>query len=39
VARLQLQTLNARLTALRPEQAEYIGVPLEGPYKTDQYRY
>ena len=39
VARLQLQTLNARLTALRPEQAEYIGVPMEGPYKTDQYRY
>ena len=38
-ARLQLQTLNARLTALRPEQAEYIGVPMEGPYKTDQYRY
>jgi adenosylhomocysteinase len=39
VARLQLQTLNARLTALRPEQAQYIGVPLEGPYKTDHYRY
>ena len=39
VARLQLQTLNAKLTALRPEQAQYIGVPLEGPYKTDHYRY
>ena len=39
VARLQLQTLNAKLTTLRPDQAKYIGVPLEGPYKTDQYRY
>jgi adenosylhomocysteinase len=39
VARLQLKTLNARLTTLRPEQAQYIGVPLEGPYKTDHYRY
>ena len=39
VARLQLQTLNAKLSTLRPDQAKYIGVPLEGPYKTDQYRY
>ncbi len=39
VARLQLKTLNARLTTLRPDQAKYIGVPLEGPYKADQYRY
>ena len=39
VARLQLQTLNAKLTTLRPDQAKYIGVPLEGPYKTDHYRY
>jgi len=39
VARLQLKTLNAKLTALRPDQAKYIGVPLEGPYKTDHYRY
>jgi adenosylhomocysteinase len=39
VARLQLQTLNAKLTALRPDQAKYIGVPVEGPYKTDHYRY
>ncbi|HJV47837.1 MAG TPA: adenosylhomocysteinase [Geothrix sp.] len=39
VARLQLQTLNARLTALRPDQAKYIGVPVEGPYKADHYRY
>jgi len=39
VARLQLQTLNAKLTTLRPDQAKYIGVPVEGPYKADHYRY
>jgi adenosylhomocysteinase len=39
VARLQLKTLNVQLTTLRPEQAEYIGVPIEGPYKTEHYRY
>jgi adenosylhomocysteinase len=39
VARLQLVTLNAQLTELTPEQAEYIGVPLDGPYKSDHYRY
>ncbi|WP_026852793.1 adenosylhomocysteinase [Geothrix fermentans] len=39
VARLQLATLNAKLTALRPDQAKYIGVPVEGPYKADHYRY
>jgi adenosylhomocysteinase len=39
VARLQLQTLNAKLTALRPDQAKYIGVPVDGPYKADHYRY
>jgi S-adenosylhomocysteine hydrolase len=39
VARLQLQKLNAELTPLTEEQARYIGVPLAGPYKTDQYRY
>jgi adenosylhomocysteinase len=39
VARLQLSTLDAKLTELRPEQAAYIGVKAEGPYKTDQYRY
>jgi adenosylhomocysteinase len=39
VARLQLQTLNAKLSTLRPEQASYIGVPVEGPYKADHYRY
>jgi adenosylhomocysteinase len=39
VARLQLKKLNAELTGLRPDQAKYIDVPLEGPYKSDQYRY
>ncbi|MDT0321714.1 adenosylhomocysteinase [Streptomyces millisiae] len=39
VARLHLDALGARLTELRPEQAEYIGVPVEGPYKPDHYRY
>ncbi len=39
VARLQLTALNARLTELRDEQAKYIGVAKEGPYKTDHYRY
>jgi adenosylhomocysteinase len=39
VARLQLAKLAAKLTQLRPEQAKYIGVAQDGPYKTDQYRY
>ncbi len=39
VARLHLEKLGARLTKLTPEQAEYIGVPIEGPYKPDHYRY
>jgi adenosylhomocysteinase len=39
VARLQLKTLNAQLTELTEEQAAYIGVPKEGPYKPDSYRY
>jgi adenosylhomocysteinase len=39
VARLQLQKLNARLTTLSPQQATYIGVPLDGPYKSEHYRY
>ncbi|MFF6779077.1 adenosylhomocysteinase [Streptomyces sp. NPDC012637] len=39
VARLHLDALGVRLTTLRPEQAEYIGVPVEGPYKPDHYRY
>ena len=39
VARLQLKTLNAELTELTEEQAAYIGVPRQGPYKPDSYRY
>jgi adenosylhomocysteinase len=39
VARLHLEKLGARLTALRPDQAAYIGVPAEGPYKPAHYRY
>jgi len=39
VARLQLAKLAAKLTQLRPEQAKYIGVAQDGPYKTDNYRY
>ncbi len=39
VARLQLKTLNARLTELTDEQAAYINVPKEGPYKPEHYRY
>ena len=31
--------LTVKLTVLTPEQAEYIGVPMEGPYKADHYRY
>jgi adenosylhomocysteinase len=39
VARLHLDALGVKLTKLTPEQAAYIGVPVEGPYKADQYRY
>lgn len=39
VARLQLKTLNAQLTELTDEQAAYIGVQKQGPYKPDSYRY
>jgi adenosylhomocysteinase len=39
VARLHLDALGARLTKLSPEQAAYIGVPVDGPYKPDHYRY
>jgi adenosylhomocysteinase len=39
VARLHLDALGAKLTTLRPEQAAYIGVPVDGPYKPDHYRY
>jgi adenosylhomocysteinase len=39
VARLHLDALGVRLTELSPEQAAYIGVPVEGPYKAEHYRY
>jgi adenosylhomocysteinase len=39
VARLHLGKVGAKLTKLKPEQADYIGVPVEGPYKADTYRY
>jgi adenosylhomocysteinase len=39
VARLHLDALGVELTALDPEQAAYIGVPVDGPYKSDHYRY
>ena len=39
VARLHLDALGVRLTELRKDQADYIGVPVDGPYKSDQYRY
>ncbi|SCE71525.1 adenosylhomocysteinase [Micromonospora saelicesensis] len=39
VARLHLSALGVRLTELTKEQANYLGVPVEGPYKPDHYRY
>jgi len=39
VARLHLDHIGVKLTTLTAEQAEYIGVPVEGPYKPDFYRY
>jgi adenosylhomocysteinase len=39
VARLQLRKLNVQLTTLTKQQADYIGVPMEGPYKAEHYRY
>jgi adenosylhomocysteinase len=39
VARLHLDALGVKLTQLTDEQAAYIGVPVEGPYKPDHYRY
>jgi adenosylhomocysteinase len=39
VARLHLDALGVRLTRLTQEQADYIGVPVDGPFKSDQYRY
>ncbi|MFC5738913.1 adenosylhomocysteinase [Sinirhodobacter huangdaonensis] len=39
VARLHLAKIGVKLTELRPDQADYIGVTVEGPYKADHYRY
>jgi adenosylhomocysteinase len=39
VARLHLEKIGVKLTTLSPEQAKYLGVPVEGPYKPDHYRY
>ncbi len=39
VARLHLEKIGVKLTALTPKQAEYLGVPVEGPYKPEHYRY
>jgi adenosylhomocysteinase len=39
VARLHLEKIGVKLTTLSPKQAEYLGVPVEGPYKADHYRY
>ena len=39
VARLHLERIGAHLTTLTQEQADYIGVKVEGPYKADHYRY
>src|ERR1700674_1337531 len=39
VARLHLEKIGVKLTTLTPQQAEYLGVPADGPYKPDHYRY
>ena len=39
VARLHLEKIGVKLTRLSPKQAEYLGVPVDGPYKSDHYRY
>jgi adenosylhomocysteinase len=39
VARLHLKKIGLKLTTLSPKQADYLGVPVEGPYKADHYRY
>jgi adenosylhomocysteinase len=39
VARLHLSALGVSLTTLTDEQASYLGVPVEGPYKSEHYRY
>jgi len=39
VARLHLDKIGVKLTKLTPKQADYIGVPVDGPYKAEHYRY
>jgi adenosylhomocysteinase len=39
VARLHLERIGVKLTELQPDQADYIGVPVEGPFKAEHYRY
>uniref|UniRef100_UPI0030EB4AEF adenosylhomocysteinase n=1 Tax=Symmachiella dynata TaxID=2527995 RepID=UPI0030EB4AEF len=39
VARLHLDKLGVKLTKLSQKQADYLGIPVEGPYKPDYYRY
>ncbi|HET9819377.1 MAG TPA: adenosylhomocysteinase, partial [Rhodanobacteraceae bacterium] len=39
VARLHLEQIGVKLTQLTKDQADYLGVPVEGPYKADHYRY
>ena len=39
VARLHLEKLNVSLTKMSKEQADYLGIPVDGPYKPDHYRY
>ena len=39
VARLHLDKLGVKLTKLSPKQADYLGVPVEGPFKPEHYRY
>jgi adenosylhomocysteinase len=39
VARLHLNALGVKLTTLTKQQADYIGVPVDGPFKPDTYRY
>ena len=39
VARLHLSKIGAKLTILEPSQAEYINVPIDGPFKNEEYRY
>ena len=39
VARLHLEEIGVKLTTLSKKQADYLGVPVEGPYKAEHYRY